>query len=1166
VKVLRLDLTAYGPFTDAALDLSGGAPGLHIVYGPNEAGKSTALRALRHLLYGIPERSPDAFRHPFPKLRIGGALQAADGRIVEIVRRKGRSGTLRRPDESVLPESELQRFLNGVDADFFATMFGIGYEDLVAGGTAIVEGGGDLGRLLFSAGSGSAPLGRVLDELKAEADVLFRPSGQKQRINEAASRLKQLRSELTAAQLMGTEWAQHDRALRTALAEKDQVECRLAAGQKRLNRLVRIADALPVIAERRETLQALQAVAEAALLPEGFAERRVQASTRLRAAESERDQAQSALSRLRTALTGLGEPQLLLGYADRLDQLHQDLGSQRKAARDSIGLESDHSRHRTEAVRVLRSLREDLTLGECERLRLRKTEAVRIGELGAEYERISGRIESTRARIPEFERQAAAVNTAIQALPGERPVEDLKRRLAEVEPVIVTERNLPGLRAEAELLRKWCIDAVSKLGLTLTDLRELGRLPVPTDEIVQHFQDRLDRLEQRFAAEGEEVRKIDERLAEAAQRLEETRLEPEVPTEADLQSARTERDDCWRIVRGRLQGTSPADGPNAGALAARFEAALHVADTLSDRLRREADRAAAKSRLLAEHSALQSRRQTFIQQRAELQNELQSAGGEWEARWQAIPVRPGSPREMRRWLIEFSLLVEKAAQVVERDLRCETMQAEVQAACGILAGLLASLGEPLLGGHEALAETVRRGRGLVGAEEKAAQQRVELERERLRLQEEIAAAGARMRADETDLRRWKSEWANAVEPLGIGSDARPAEAGAVMEELGRLFHHLDEAEKLQKRLEAMRQDTEAFARNVRLLAQRVAGDLVQTPPGEAALELQRRLHAARDAQSRREALSRQIEEAEERLRTAEGTIAAVQASLTDMCLEACCATPAELPSAERCSAERCRLEARLGRENERLLQLGGGAGVDDFIREASEVDPDGIGGEILRLKEDLRQLTARKSELDQRIGSARAELGRMDGGNRAARLAEDIQALLGRMERDVEHYSRLKIATRVLESAIERFRERSQGPILRRACALFRNLTCGSFEGVRAELGGEGRPVIVGLRPGGRETVPVQGMSDGTADQLFLALRLAGLEHYLASNEAMPFVVDDILIKFDDDRSSAALQALSELSLQTQVIFFTHHRHLLALARDLSPAGAVIHSLAASSP
>ena len=244
MKILSLDLIAYGPFTDKVIDLAAGAQGLHIVYGANEAGKSSALRALRHLLYGIPERSPDAFLHPFAKMRIGGALKSARSDVLEVVRRKGRGSTLRAADDkTAIEETELQCFLNGVDADLFATMFGIGYEELVRGGREILQGGGDLGRLIFAAGSGASNLGAVLDELQTDADTLFRPSGQKQKINEAVSRLKQHRLALKDSQLPGQEWARHDRALKTAQAQKTGVEEKLAAAQRKLNRLQRIAEA-----------------------------------------------------------------------------------------------------------------------------------------------------------------------------------------------------------------------------------------------------------------------------------------------------------------------------------------------------------------------------------------------------------------------------------------------------------------------------------------------------------------------------------------------------------------------------------------------------------------------------------------------------------------------------------------------------------------------------------------------------------------------------------------------------------------------------------------------------------------------------------------------------------------------------------------------------------
>ena len=178
--------------------------------------------------------------------------------------------------------------------------------------------------------------------------------------------------------------------------------------------------------------------------------------------------------------------------------------------------------------------------------------------------------------------------------------------------------------------------------------------------------------------------------------------------------------------------------------------------------------------------------------------------------------------------------------------------------------------------------------------------------------------------------------------------------------------------------------------------------------------------------------------------------------------------------------------------------------------------------------------------------------------------AEDIQIQIGRLENDIEQYARVKIASKVLNQAIERYRDKSQGPILSRASALFQQITGGSFEGIRAEFDDNGKPMLVGVRTNGAEIVSVDGMSDGTADQLYLALRLAGLEDYLDKNEPIPFIVDDILIKFDDVRAAATLQALSKLSANTQVIFFTHHRHLVELAeKNVDSTTLIKHHLEA---
>jgi uncharacterized protein YhaN len=89
-----------------------------------------------------------------------------------------------------------------------------------------------------------------------------------------------------------------------------------------------------------------------------------------------------------------------------------------------------------------------------------------------------------------------------------------------------------------------------------------------------------------------------------------------------------------------------------------------------------------------------------------------------------------------------------------------------------------------------------------------------------------------------------------------------------------------------------------------------------------------------------------------------------------------------------------------------------------------------------------------------------------------------------------------------------------------------RKPTCGSFGAVDTDFDEADQPVLVGVRPDGRR-LRVESMSTGTCDQLYLALRLATLEHYLDSSEPLPFIVDDILSQFDEERARATLEALA---------------------------------------
>lgn len=78
----------------------------------------------------------------------------------------------------------------------------------------------------------------------------------------------------------------------------------------------------------------------------------------------------------------------------------------------------------------------------------------------------------------------------------------------------------------------------------------------------------------------------------------------------------------------------------------------------------------------------------------------------------------------------------------------------------------------------------------------------------------------------------------------------------------------------------------------------------------------------------------------------------------------------------------------------------------------------------------------------------------------------------------------------------------------------------------------------------------MHGLSDGSRDQLYLALRLAALDRFLEGHEPMPLILDDLLITFDNDRAKAILPQLAQLAKRTQIFLFTHHEHLVDLCRQ----------------
>ncbi len=1163
MKILRLHLQAFGPFTDLLLDLSGGEEGLHILYGPNEAGKSSALRALRHLLYGIPARSPDDFVHPYKKMRIGGALRHSDGTVMEVTRRKGNRNTLRDgDDDQPVDEERFRKFLGDMDEPVFATMFGIGHEDLVRGGEEIIQGGGDVGQALFAAGSGIADLRRVQMELQAEAEALFTPAASTREINKAISAFTETQRALREAQLPGQDWERHHTTLLESTARRESVDGELQIREAEHHRLERIRDALPLISRRRNDLKELAGLADASLLPEDFGERRTRLLTELRIAESRLDQARTDAEETARAMEELRMDSAVFDRAEPIEALYRDLGRFMNAAHDRGRLMGLRDGLRGEAREILAGLREDVTLEQAEGLRVKRALTVRIQELGKQYERLMERLDAAREALPLAKDRVRALEEELTAHATPLRVDGLRTALARAVGIAALEDHQAAESAEVERVRRSLERALEKQSLWQGGLEELDRASLPSVATVEAFDRPWDETAQTVSRLRSECRDAEEALARTVAGL--RGLEGAVPTEDDLAEARARREQGWALIRRALRtGVIPeeeaaaymAAAGTASTLEEAYETRVRQADDTADRLRREADRVARKAGLLAEQETGRERLERLRARLAEAEAARDELAAAWNRAWEPAGMSPQTPREMRAWIQEQQNILERFHELGERSRKAEALEREFADCREELSDRLRDLSLEPAGEHETLSDLSGRCREIVERQEALRSRQERILSDKRQKEREQKEAALRLEKAERDLVQWQRGWEEAVQPLGLDADALPAQADSVMHDLAALFDKLKEAGILHKRIQGIDRDGEAYTGRVAALVDRAAPDLKALPVEEAVSKLHARLNRTREAVSQRNRLIQEKDRQEDRVRKAEDRIREMTSALQAMCEEAGCPDHTDLPEAETRSNRRRRVEADLKALEEQLHGLCGGASIDAFVAEARSVDPDEMEGRLLRLDRDMDGLREERSALDQAIGEERNELSKMDGSSRAALLAEEAQGILAGLSRSVEAYARLRLASTVLARAVERYRERHQGPVLNRTNELFARLTLGRFDGVRAEYDDQGNPALVGVRPGTGEIVPVHGMSDGTADQLYLSLRLASLEAYLEAGEPMPFIVDDILIKFDDDRARAALEVLAELSRRTQVIFFTHHRHLVELAEAVVQPG-----------
>ncbi len=600
MRLLELRLLAYGAFTDLQLDFSRPAPALHLIYGPNEAGKSTTLRAILGLLYGIDERTSDAYLHRREQLRIGGRLRDAAGHELSCVRRKGKKDTLLGPNGKPIDEARLSRMLGGLPEAVFVGMFGLDHERLRKGGEQLRLGQGDLGESLFQAGLGARGIHEALGALDAEAGALFAPRGRRA-LNEALKSYEDARRRVRDHAKRAEGFRAQEQELEQAkarAAELHEQRRALLAEQSRLQRAQRV---VPRLAKRAALLQRRAELGDVVPLPPGAEQERRRAQAALAHSETQAAWLQAAIDRLEKSRAGLRVVESLLGLSpEPVAEIRMRLGSQLKAEKDLPGRRAELRVLEQRALALLRSLGSEQPLEGVEQLRVDVQTQTRIRQLAHERSGLHERAQAAQREIEEADaafEQARAELAALPALPGAGP------------PVL---------------------DAAT----------------LPSGSAVAELREGFERIEHRRGSQQQAQAKLEAREARVRLELGAMQREGPPPTEAELEAARTQRGELWQGVRTAI---SSAAAPEP-TLLLQFEHEQRRADELADRLRRETRRVSELARLLSERDELERERAQLRMQADALAQEQAALARQWQQAWEPLRVRPRAPAEMQALL------------------------------------------------------------------------------------------------------------------------------------------------------------------------------------------------------------------------------------------------------------------------------------------------------------------------------------------------------------------------------------------------------------------------------------------------------------------------------------------------------------------------------------
>ena len=269
----------------------------------------------------------------------------------------------------------------------------------------------------------------------------------------------------------------------------------------------------------------------------------------------------------------------------------------------------------------------------------------------------------------------------------------------------------------------------------------------------------------------------------------------------------------------------------------------------------------------------------------------------------------------------------------------------------------------------------------------------------------------------------------------------------------------------------------------------------------------------------------------------------------------------DLDRAARVAAERLESRRRATQLRQELERAH--PDLDRIAEEIAAAEVEGESWEGLQGKLDdsyarRDDLASRAERLQAKIGRLETEIEHLRKGPTADTIEGRIEVVRDQVREAKEGRDRAFVLARLVREADRRFRDENQPELLVRASRYLSEVTRGRYD--RIELGDPGDESFQLREPASTRTRKVgEALSQGTKEQVYLALRLAIISHLDADRERIPLFMDETLVNWDAWRRDRAFGILERVAAERQVFIFTCHP---AMAAEMEDRGGRVIPLA----